>query len=366
MLKGDEPMIRRMCFNLLFLLFSLPLMAEDVVLNPNHPQQYEVVRGDTLWDISALFLQHPWDWPEIWYVNPQIDNPHLIYPGDIISLVYRDGRPVLEVSRGLQSFKLSPEIRELELDLAIRTIPLSAIKPFLKKPRIVSEETLALAPYVVAAMEERLASGAGDKVYVRGLTDEEIQNYSVFKTGEIYHDPVTKELLGYEAVYLADGWVEKFGDPAKMELRSTNREVLIGNRLLPVDEDDEYDLTFMPRLPDNDVNGQILAVADGLSQIGQYQVVVINRGSREGMEVGHVLLLLRAGDTIEDKVTAEKNVFVTLPDEFAGAGMAFKIFEKLSYVIVMKANQAMHVGDKISTDPDKYSTEINALFKGRD
>jgi len=365
LLKGDKSMIRRICFNLLFLLFSLPLMAKDVSLNPNHPQQYEVVRGDTLWDISAMFLQHPWDWPEIWYVNPQIDNPHLIYPGDVISLVYRDGRPVLEVTRGIKSYKMSPEIREIELDKAISTIPLSAIKPFLKRPRIVSAETLAMAPYVIASVDERVVSGAGDKVYVRGLTDEDVQHYSVFKTGEIYHDPVTGELLGYEAVYLADGWIEKFGETAKMELRTTNQEVLQGNRLLPVEEDEKYDLTFFPQLMEKDVTGEILSVADGLTQIGQYQVVVINRGTREGMEVGHVLLVLRAGATIEDKVTAERNVFVTLPDEFAGAAMVFKTFEKVSYIIVMKANKAMHVGDKVQSSTEEYSAEINQLFKGR-
>jgi len=358
-------MMRRLFLSLMFLLFCVPAMAADVVLNPNHPQQHVVVPGDTLWDISGEFLMFPWNWPDIWYVNPQIENPHLIYPGDIISLVYRDGRPVLELTRGPKTYKMSPEVREIVLEKAIPTIPLSAIKPFLSKPRVVGEETLANAPYIVSSADERLISGAGDKVFARGFTaDDEGDHYSVFRGGKPYLDPETKEVLGYEAIYTAEARVTTKGDPATVELQHTTREVRIGDRLLPV-IDDDYEMNFIPRLPDEPQQGEIISVFDGVTQVGQYQIVVINRGTREGIEVGHVLMVLAKGKAIEDTVTAERNVYVKLPDQFAGGAMVFKTFEKVSYVIIMKANQAIHVGDRVQSDTDEYSDEINALFRGR-
>jgi nucleoid-associated protein YgaU len=357
-------MMRRLFLSLMFLLFSVPAMAADVVLNPNHPQQHVVVPGDTLWDISGKFLMFPWNWPDIWYVNPQIKNPHLIYPGDVISLVYRDGHPVLELTRGPKTYKMSPEVREIVLETAIPTIPLDAIKPFLSRPRVVGEETLAGAPYIVSSTDERLISGAGDRMFARGVDEDHGKHYSVFRGGKSYQDPETAEVLGYEAIYTADAWVSTMGDPATVEIRESTREVRIGDRLLPV-IDDDYEMNFIPRLPEELQQGQIISVFDGVSQVGQYQIVVINRGTREGVEVGHVLMVLAAGKTIEDTVTAEKDAFVTLPDQFAGGAMVFKTYEKVSYVIVMKASLPIHVGDKVSSRTDEYSDEINALFKGR-
>lgn len=357
-------MMRRLFLSLMFLLFCVPAMAADVVLNPNHPQQHVVVPGDTLWDISGKFLMFPWNWPDIWYVNPQIENPHLIYPGDVISLVYRDGRPVLELTRGIKTYKMSPEVREIVLETAIPTIPLSAIKPFLSRPRVVGEETLSNAPYIVSSADERLISGAGDRVFARGIDEDQGKHYSLFRGGDPYLDPETAEVLGYEAIYTGDAWVTTTGDPATVDIRESTREVRIGDRMLPVIEDD-YEMNFIPRLPDEPQQGQIISVFDGVTQVGQYQIVVINRGTREGVEVGHVLMVLAKGKVIEDTVTAEKDVFVTLPDQFAGGAMVFKTFEKVSYVIIMKARLAIHVGDKVSSNTDEYSDEINALFRGR-
>ncbi|MDH5358272.1 MAG: LysM peptidoglycan-binding domain-containing protein [Gammaproteobacteria bacterium] len=338
-------MMRRLFISLLFVLLSVPAMAETVDLNPNYPKRHVVVSGDTLWDISGKFLKHPWHWPDIWYANPQIENPHLIYPGDIISLVYRDGRPVLELTRGT-TVKLSPEIRETVLGKAIPTIPLEAIRPFLTRPRVVAEEVLAAAPYIVASSDERLISGAGDTVYARGVDEQQGKNYSVFRGGKIYTDPETDELLGYEAIYTADAMVSEMGDPATVTLRLTTREVLMGDKLLPVVEDD-YEANFIPRAPDQQIDGYIISVFDGVSQVGQYQIVVLNRGDRDDLQVGHVLSVHQAGKTIKDTVTADKKDTVTLPDEYAGVAMVFKTFEKVSYAIVMKANRAIHVNDKV-------------------
>ncbi len=356
-------MIRRFYISLLFVLLSVPVMAAEVALNPNHPQQHVVVRGDTLWDISGMFLQFPWHWPDIWHVNPQIENPHLIYPGDLISLVYRDGRPVLELTRGSAAYKMSPEVREITLESAIPTIPLDAILPFLSKPRVVGEEVLVSAPYIVASSDERLISGAGDKVYARGVDEEQGKHYSIFRGGAVYTDPVTDEILGYEAIYTADAWISAMGDPATVDLRQTTREVLIGDRLLPVVEDD-YAMNFIPRAPEEQLDGYIISVFDGVSQVGQYQIVVLNKGGRDKLEVGHVLSVYQAGKTVIDPVLSgrededyfnlhnkgkDRDASVILPDEYAGVAMIFKVFEKVSYGIVMKANRAIHVGDKVST-----------------
>ncbi|MCX4186579.1 LysM peptidoglycan-binding domain-containing protein [Methylophaga sp. OBS4] len=343
-------MIRRIVFSLFFVLLSLPLVANEVELNPDHPQRYTVVKGDTLWDISGMFLRYPWHWPDIWYVNPQIENPHLIYPGDELTLVYRDGQPMLELSRGKRTVKLSPQVRETMLDKAIPTIPLSAIRPFLTKPRVVGAEVMETAPYVVASADERLISGSGDYVYARGINENQAETYSVFHGGEVYVDPETNEVLGYEAIYTGDASLAAAGDPAKMDLTYTNREVQIGDRLLEVEEED-FDLNFIPRSPEQDLHGRIISVFDGVSQVGQYQIVVLNLGTRDGLESGHVLSVFQAGETIEDQVTADRKDTVTLPDEHAGEAMVFKLYEKVSYAIVMKATRAIHLYDKVNSAP---------------
>lgn len=339
--------MRRLFLSFFFMLLSFSALAADVVLNPNHPQKHVVVRGDTLWDISGMFLKNPWHWPDIWHVNPQIKNPHLIYPGDILTLVYRDGKPVLELTRGPTSYKMSPEVRAMVLEKAISTIPLDAIRPFLSRPNVVGAEVLESAPYVVASAEERLISGAGDIVYVRQADESEGQHYSIFRGGEMYSDPETNEVLGYEAIYIADSWLSVIAEVSTAELRETTREVLIGDRLLPV-VDENYEANFYPHLPDEAFEGRIISVFDGVSQVGQYQVVVLNRGQREGLEVGHTISVYQAGDVVRDIVSVDPKDVVTLPDEYAGVALVFKTFEKVSYGIVMIANRAIHVGDRVS------------------
>ncbi len=339
-------MMRRFFISCLFFALSLPVLA-DVALNPNHPQKYVVVKGDTLWDISGVFLKYPWHWPDIWQANPQVDNPHLIYPGDVLTLVYRDGKPMLELSRGPTGYKMSPEVRELALEKAIPTIPLDAISPFLSRPSVVAADVLENAPYVVSSADERLISGAGDKVYVRYVDPAEGEHYSVFRGGEEYRDPETNEILGYEAIYAGDAWLSAIAEISTAELRETTREVVIGDRLLPVVEENEFEMSFYPKTPDMPLYGRIISVYDGVSQIGQYQIVVLNRGEREQVEVGHVVSIYKAGETIKDIVSPERNDVVTLPEDYAGVAMVFKTFDKVSYAIVMKAIRAIHVGDSL-------------------
>ena len=339
---------------LLAILFTLlistygNLFAESNGLRPNHPDSYVVVSGDTLWDISARFLTDAWRWPNIWYANPQVENPHLIYPGDTLRLVYIDGQPRIMVERGKQTFKLSPQARVTLLDKAIPTIPLDAIAPFLTKPEIVSQETLDSAPYIMGNKGEHLATAKRDKIYVRGITNAERgQGYSIVRRGKEYVDPKTDELLGYEATYVGESILKLNGDPASLIVADSNREILSGDLLLP-SSDTTYDSHFFPRAPGNQVEGQILSVMDGVSQVGLYNVVVINLGTKDGMESGHVLDIYQLGKTVTDHYSGKRDK-VKLPDERAGVLMVFRTFDRLSYALIMYAERNMHVLDVVRT-----------------
>jgi hypothetical protein len=329
-------------------LLATAAYADQVVLKDGHPDRYTVVKGDTLWDISARFLKSPWLWPEVWYVNPQIENPHLIYPGDIINLVYVNGKPQLRVQRGKGTFKLEPHARIERLDKAIPTIPIDAIHQFLTQPLVADEDTLKSAAYVVSSADEHLITGAGDRVYVRGLKPSEGNRYSIFRPGAPYKDPDTGEILGYEAMYLGDATAQKFGDPSTLKLTRTTREINIGDRVMPMTQEDVY-AYFTPHTSKNPIDGTIISVVDGVSQIGQFQVVVLNRGTREGVDVGTVFKIYEAGDTIPDQVTEKRGDVVKLPDEEAGVLMVFRTFRKVSFGLIMEASSALHVGDHVRT-----------------
>jgi len=329
-------------------ILATSVYADQVALKDGHPDRHVVVKGDTLWDISEFFLESPWLWPEIWYVNPQIENPHLIYPGDIITLVYVDGKPQLRVQRGKGTFKLSPKARAERLDKAIPTIPIDAIQQFLTQPLVVGKDELDKAPYVVSSADEHLIVGAGDRVYARGISADDGSRYNFFRPGDAYLDPDTGELLGYEAMYLGDGDSERFGDPSTVKVVRTTREINIGDRLLPMSTEDVF-AYFTPHAPEEELDGTIISVVDGVSQIGQYQIVVVNRGAREGVDVGTVFSIFQKGSVIPDQVTTERNVNVQLPDEKAGLLMIFRTFEKVSFALVMKASSALHVGDRIGS-----------------
>jgi hypothetical protein len=324
-------------------LFACSLYAADVALNPDHPDRYVVVKGDTLWDISSMYLRDPWLWPEIWYVNPQIANPHLIYPGDILTLVYVDGKPQLHLQRGGR-MRLSPQIREESLESAIPTIPIDAIRQFLTRPLVVDEEDLKVAPYIVSADDQRVVTGAGDRVYVRGIEGTDAGQFDIFQPGSAFTDPDTGEVLGFEAIYVGLGAVQRFGDPATLLLTETAREARIGNRLY-VRAKEAPVTSFAPRAAAAGTEGRIISVKGGVTQIGQFDVVVINRGSREGMEAGQVMKIFQAGETIRDPVSGKRGDTVQLPDEEAGVLMVFRTFDRVSYCLVMKATRAIRIHD---------------------
>jgi Uncharacterized protein containing LysM domain len=338
---------KKLLLPFLALLLCGTVSAKEITLNPTHPERYVVVQGDTLWDIAARFLRNPWLWPEVWYVNSQIKNPHLIYPGDLIILAYADGKPQLQLERGgARAERLAPQVRVLPLEQAIPTIPIDALKPFLTRPRVMTPNELTNSGYVVANAEERLISGAGDHVYVRNLTSTDKSSFTVFRAGSAYVDPETDEILGYEALYLGDASVKHNGDPATFLLTLTDREVLVGDRLMAA-LDAEIQQNFIPKAPATEVEGRIITGLDAVSQIGQFQVVVLNLGGRDGVAVGDVLAVYQAGPTIRDVVSQKQGATVKLPDERAGELMIFRIFEKVSYALIMKATQAIHVFDKV-------------------
>jgi hypothetical protein len=341
--------IRKLLWLAVAIALAVPVFANEGALRDGHPERYIVQKGDTLWDISKRFLRDPWLWPELWYRNPDIGNPHLIYPGDVISLVYVDGQPRLTVQtpdRVGETVKLSPRVREQSIETAIPTIPLEAIRPFLTETRIVEEGLLDRAPYVLAGADERVMSSASDKVYVRGLGAQPLKSYTLVRKGDVFRDPVTKQILGREARHVGDVTTVSGGDPATVRVLSTNREILAGDRVLPP-TDDSFGGNFFPKAPNVDVDGRIIAVLDGVSQIGQYSVVALNLGKNHNLEVGDVLAVYKAGGVVRDTIGGEGGETVKLPDERAGELIVFRTFDGMSLGLIMEATRAMHVLDAV-------------------
>lgn len=323
-------------------LFAAPEFTAD------HPERYTVVKGDTLWDISERFLKSPWLWPEVWHANPQIANPHLIYPGDVIGLIYIDGQKKLTtVKAGPNNgvVKLSPQVRATPISTAIPTIPLDAIASFMSENRIVTSQELEGAPYILIGNEQHLITAAGDTVFARGEAVAE-ESLGVYRSSETFVDPETNEFLGLEARSIAAGQVSAVdGEVISLKVLRSSEELRAGDRLLHT-EDRVINSTFTPSRPEGDIRGQMIAVDGGVGNIGQYDVVVINRGEREGIEEGNVLAIYKKGGIVRDPVTREK---IELPSARAGLLMVFRVFDKLSYGLILKATRPLHVMDEVRT-----------------
>jgi hypothetical protein len=333
----------------------------SVPLAPNAPASYVVQRGDTLWGIAGKFLSEPWYWPEVWYLNPDIKNPHRIYPGDTLRLVYdAEGKPQIRVERGAD-LRLSPQVRSTPLDQAIPAIPFDVVAAFMSKPSVLSVDETKTLPYVVGLGDTRPVAGVGDTLYARGLDGVDVGlRYNVVHVGEPLKDPDDGHLVGYEGVYAGVGRVERTGGPgkdefAKLVLIESARETLIGDRL--VRDQLEVPLDFVPHAPAKDITGRIIAAIAGTTVIGQYHVIAINRGKNDGLEPGHVLAIWQTGDKVKDRGpggASNTNQFtepfkptVRLPSEHAGTMMVFKTYAHMSYGLVMSAQNQMHVGDTV-------------------
>lgn len=343
-------MVLRVMLGLIIpMLFSASLFADILKVNPNHPEQYTVVRGDTLWDISGKFLEHPWQWPELWRNNPHIQNPHWIYPGDTLYFSYVDGWPRLSLMPASGNVpNLTPHIRESAIKEAIPMIPSDAIAQFLSSPKVMSAEEIARSPYVLDIGDEHLVAGAGDRIYVRSIEEPEGLGYTVYREGEPYVSPETKEVLGYEAQYIADALIERAGDPATLRILKSDSEVRRGDRLV-LSAEGAMALNYFPRPPEQSVVGSILRVMGGVSQIGPHNIVVIDKGTMDGLEVGHTLDVYKKGRVVTDRHVSDEPQMVKLPDELAGQLLVFRPFERVSYALVMKTTGVIHIMDRVQT-----------------
>ena len=338
---------------LLSLLFTASIAdAEDLSLHVRgvHPDSYTVVRGDTLWDISERFLNDPWVWPMLWKVNPQIRNPNLIYPGDTIHFSYVDGEPQLSLERGYGNGGAGgsgnsgePRIREEPLASAIPAIRLDAIEGFLSNHRIVDPDEYAAAPYVLAGESSRIILGAGDRFYAKGNIVENAV-YGVYRRGTVYRDPDTDEVLGHEATEIGSSRVVAIdGDIGTLFVSSSHEEVRRGDRLLPTEER-RLQSVFFPSSPRTEIKGRIIAVDDGVSQVSQWDVVVVNVGTGKGIEVGNVLGVYRKGEVVRDPATGNS---IELPSDRAGLMMVFRTFERMSYGLILRTEQPLSVMDEV-------------------
>ena len=316
--------------------------SDTLVLQENHPREYVVVKGDTLWDISGMFLKTPWKWPQLWGFNPQIDNPHLIYPGDVLTLKWVNGQPRLVRNEGVR--RLSPRAKVSPLELAIPAIPLKDIISFLSDNIVMDGDTLQGAPYIVGSTNNRIVAGAGDRVYARGNLVEEHHFQNIYRPSREYIDPVTKEHLGYEMFKIGDALVSaRNEDIITLDLRKTREEVSSLDRVYPMEEDAVQSI-FYPAEPTSEINGRILSVLRGVRQAGQYDVVAINQGAREGLKPGHVLTIYRAGEVLKDPLTKQ---LITLPAEKSGQMMVFKAYDKVSYCLILNATDVVAIGDEL-------------------
>jgi len=326
----------------------LSTISHSLTLKPDAPERYTVKKGDTLWGIAERYTDDAWQWPNIWYQNNQVKNPHLIFPGDIIGLTNIGGEMrVTVVSRGegSRTVKLSPTARIEPIESAIPTIPMDAVMPFIINNRIVESKELKDAPYIVSAGAERIMNGAGGTSYARGDFDEGYANaYGIFRASEVYRDPETEEVLGLEAMEIGLANVKsQEKDIVTLDLVKTSQQVKEGDRLLTT-ENRQLIARFQPKAPDEYVDGYIISVPGGVSQIGQYSMIVINKGIRDGVTEGAVLDIMKRGAVVRDRTKEEH---IRLPSEKAGQLMVFRAYEKLSYALVVKAERALSVGDQV-------------------
>ncbi|HEU0198452.1 MAG TPA: LysM peptidoglycan-binding domain-containing protein [Nevskiaceae bacterium] len=321
--------------------------APRLGLRQGAPLEYIVRRGDTLWGIASYFLKNPWQWPVLWYDNPQIKNPHLIYPGDVLKLVWVNGQPRLTLGNpGAGTERLEPHVRVEALAGATPAIPFSAIRTFLNGPRVVDSEQIDHAPYVLAFAGEHLVGSTGDSVFVKNLPPDAAAHWQIVHIGQAYRDPDNGELLGYEAIPTAHATLRKNGHPARLEITSNQRETLVGDRLLPRAAID-YRSDFVPHAPKHPVDGSIIAVFNGLDQIGQHAIVTLDRGTRAGLDAGAVLQILQASRSVPDPYGSVDSR-VVIPPQPAGLMMVFEAGPRLSYALVMRVTQAVHVLDRFA------------------
>ncbi|HWJ05683.1 MAG TPA: LysM peptidoglycan-binding domain-containing protein [Steroidobacteraceae bacterium] len=357
---------------------SVPVAAEA-------PERYVVKRGDTLWDISALYLKDPWYWPEIWHVNPSIANPHLIYPGDVLYFSYVDGKPRVSLERA-GAVRLSPEVRTSPLDQAIRAIPYDVLVDFAGRPSVIDKSQLKNAPYVVGMRDRHIVGSSHNEIYGRGLDNPAPgTRFNIVNVGEPLRDPDDGDLLGYMGHFAGVGEVmqstgavvpgkesifsmKREEDLAHLKVLEIGREIMQGDKLFPATVDVGPD--FVISLPKNEgVLGQVVAIVEGVSVAGKYQVLALNRGSKHGLEAGNALGVFYRGEVVHDRF--DRGVWsaytanydkVRLPDERSATVLVFKVYDRVSYALVMESSQVIHKGDFIASPMYGHRDAGNAVY----
>ena len=350
-------------------------------LAPGAPEEYTVKRGDTLWAISGLFLQKPWRWPELWGMNMQeVRNPHRIYPGQQLVLEKKDGRALLKLRQAsvgneaapTETIRVSPRTRiEPLADASLPTLQSNLIEPFLAEPLIVEQSVLDQAPRIVSAPDERVLITRGDRAYVRGASAAPLklqvpgraEQFRVFRNAKALKDPVTSVVLGYEAQYLgiaslvrgessesvraSGGGQETLAVPATIDIVAAKEEMRVGDRLLP--EPPRQFLSYVPRAPATAIDANVVSVyGDAVGVAGRNEIVVISKGTADGIETGHVLAVLKGGRRLQDRSQPGERTEIKLPDERNGLLMVFRPFEKLSYALILESSSAgVQIGDRV-------------------
>jgi hypothetical protein len=342
----------------------------SVPIAENAPERYVVKKGDTLWDISAMYLKDPWYWPEIWYVNSSIANPHLIYPGDVLYFSYVDGKPRVSLERGA-TVKLSPEVRTSPLGEAIRTIPYDVLENFAGRPTLLDKDQVKDAPYVVGMRDRHIVGSTANEIYGRELDNPAPgTQYTIVHVGDELRDPDDGDLLGYQSYYAGTGEVvqttgavvpgeksifrmKREEDLTHLRVLDTGREILQGDKLLPLGE---IGSDFTLSAPSNEgILGQVIAVTDGVYVAGKYNVLAINRGKQHGLAPGNALGVFHRGELVHDRYDRQDwSAFTAnydrlrLPDERSATVLVFKVYDRMSYALVVESWETIQRGDFIA------------------
>ncbi len=338
-----------------------------IEVRADRPTEYQVVKGDTLWDIAGKFLHDPYQWPNVWKQNPQIKNPHLIYPGDLVRLSVVDGRAVIDVLRpngqgGYSSIAggktetskrmrngrevLSPQVHEEELIRSVSSEAAEAIRDFTKSPHVMATDELQDSAYILGATDERLASANGDEIYARGFKGALADTYKVFRPSEALIDPETGEILGYEAKRVADARLIRGGDPATLRLFNSAQESLAGDRLVPK-HDAHFD-RVVPLAVDASTSAKVISLYDSMSRAAQHQVVVLNKGINQGMQAGSMLEIASGSKAVFDKLANDGDgEYVELPERVKGNAIVFRSFQNVSYALILETTLPVQTGDTL-------------------
>jgi len=327
------------------LLSTLPATAENNGLRSDAPARHVVVPGDTLWSIASKFLKDPWRWPQIWGLNrEQVKNPHKIYPGDIILLEKTRHGPRLRLANEKAAVKLSPKIRVEKTGFsAIPSIPATVIEPFLSQPIVINKNGLENAPYVIGSSDDRVVLGAGDTIYTSYLPEDQGTSWKIFRPGKALRDPdADGQILGYEATYLGDVKVKVFDEISTATVTRFAQEIQKGDRL--VASSGIIFNNYVPHAPEMLINGRIISVYGGVAEIGRGAIVALNKGARDGLEMGHVLAVYRDSQT-----NTHDGKIVQLPGARSGLVFVFRVFEKVSYALVVQSTQYIQILDTVET-----------------